>query len=115
MRCPACGWSNTLKNYPRKIKQLEGMLNPSSLEHLRRLFLTTLDDLTSYTLLKACEELDDKVIEHCVNIWERRNLERKGFDVYYFIGILRNENKKFENKLIVEKNKLEELPPTINE
>ena len=55
------------------------------------------------------------MIEHCVNIWERRHLEEKGFDVYYFIGILRNENKRFENKLIVEKNKLEELPPTINE
>ena len=115
MRCPACGWSNTLKNYPRKIKQLEGMLTPSILEHLRRLFLTTLDDLTSYTLLKACVELEDKVIEHCVNIWERRHLEEKGFDVYYFIGILRNENKRFENKLIVEKNKLEQLPPTLNE
>tara|TARA_R110002012_G_scaffold236342_3_gene410090 strand:+ start:8458 stop:8802 length:345 start_codon:yes stop_codon:yes gene_type:complete len=114
VRCPSCGWSNTLKNYPRKIKQLEGLMNPLIVENLSKLFLNSLDDLTSYTLLKACEELEDKVLEHCINIWERRRLNEKGFDVYYFIGILRNENKKFENKITLEKNKLEQLPPSID-
>jgi hypothetical protein len=113
LRCPSCGWSNTLKNYPRKIQILENQINPEILEHLRRLFLTTIDDLTSYTLLYSCKDLEDEVLNHCINIWERRNLEGKGFDVYYFMGILRNENKKFENKLSIEKNSLEELPPTI--
>jgi hypothetical protein len=113
LRCPSCGWSNTLKNYPRKIKILENQINPEILEHLRRLFLTTIDDLTSYTLLYSCKDLKDEVLNHCINIWERRNLEGKGFDVYYFMGILRNENKKFEHKLSIEKNSLEELPPTI--
>ena len=113
MRCPSCGWSNTLKNYPRKIKILENQMNHEILEHLRRLFLTTLDDLTAYTLLHSCKDLEDEVISHCLNIWERRRLEEKGFDVFYFMGILRNENKRFENKINIEKNTLEELPPNI--
>jgi NRPS condensation-like uncharacterized protein len=113
MRCPSCGWSNTLKDYPIKIQQLQEDIDISVLENLRRLFLTTLDDLTSYTLLKACEDIDTEVLKYCVNIWERRNLEEKGFDVYYFIGIIRNENKRFESKEKQEQKRLEVLPPTV--
>ena len=114
MRCPACGWSNTLKNYPRKNKELEKKLDVDILESLRRNFLTYLDDLTSYTLLKACQDVDDEIINHSINIWERRNLSDKGFDVYYFIGILRNEGKKYEEKRERERKRLEQLPPTID-
>ena len=113
MRCPSCGWSNTLKNYPRKIKVLEKQINPNLLEHLKDLFLNKLDPINSYTLLHACKDLEDNVLRFCINLWENRKLEEKGFDVYYFIGILRNESKKFDEKLQIEKNNLEELPPNL--
>lgn len=114
MRCPSCGWSNTLKNYPKKNKQLEKKIDIDILESLRRNFLTKLDDLTSYTLLKSCSDAKEDVIKHSINIWERRNLEHKGFDVYYFIGILRNEGKKYEEKRNNEAKRLEQLPPTLD-
>lgn len=113
MRCPACGWSNTLKNYPRKNKELLSKLDEEVIEHLRRNFLTSLNDLTSYTLLKACTDTTTEVINHSVNIWERKNLSDKGYDVYYFIGILRNEGKKIEEKKSREQKRLDRLPPTI--
>jgi NRPS condensation-like uncharacterized protein len=115
MRCPACGWSNTLKNYPRMINKLKNNIEDNTLERLNALFLTTLDQLTSYTLLKSCQDIEDEIINHCINIWERKELEGKGFDVYYFIGILRNENKRYESKLIKEKKRLESLPPDLEE
>ena len=110
MRCPSCGWSNTLKNYPKKIQQLKKNIDDTVLDNLQRLFLTTLDDLTSYTLLKSCEDIDEEVLKYCINIWERKKLEEKGFDVYYFIGIIRNENKRFESKAKMEQKRLEGLP-----
>jgi|TARA_R110000744_G_scaffold195110_1_gene314055 hypothetical protein len=115
MRCPACGWSNTLKNYPGMINKLKNNINDSTLERLNGLFLTTLDNLTAYTLLKSCQDIEDEIIKHCITIWERKGLEEKGFDVYYFIGILKNENKRFENKLLKEKKRLEALPPDLEE
>jgi hypothetical protein len=113
MRCPSCGWSNTLKNYPKKIQQLKKNIDDTVLDNLQRLFLTTLDDLTSYTLLKSCEDIDEEVLKYCINIWERKKLEEKGFDVYYFIGIIRNENKRFESKAKMEQKRLEGLPPDL--
>lgn len=115
MRCPSCGWSNTLKNYPRKIKVLEKQINPDLLEHLKDLFLNKLDHINSYTLLHSCKDLEDNVLRYCINIWEKRHLEEKGFDVYYFIGILRNENKRYESKIIKERKMLEALPPDLKE
>ena len=113
MRCPACGWSNTLKNYPRKNKALLSKLDDESVEGVRRNFLTILNDLTTYTLLKACTDTTTEVIGHCINIWERRALADKGYDVYYFIGIIRNEGKKIEEKKSREQKRLDRLPPTI--
>ena len=113
MRCPSCGWSNNLKNYPKKIQQLKKNIDDTVLDNLQRLFLTTLDDLTSYTLLKSCEDIDEEVLKYCINIWERKKLEEKGFDVYYFIGIIRNENKRFESKAKMEQKRLEGLPPDL--
>ena len=113
MRCPSCGWSNTLKNYPKKIQQLKKNIDDTVLDNLQRLFLTTLDDLTSYTLLKSCEDIDEEVLKYCINIWERKKIEEKGFDVYYFIGIIRNENKRFESKAKMEQKRLEGLPPDL--
>ena len=113
MRCPSCGWSNTLKNYPKKIQQLKKNIDDTVLDNLQRLFLTTLDDLTSYTLLKSCEDIDEEVLKYCINIWERKKLEEKGFYVYYFIGIIRNENKRFESKAKMEQKRLEGVPPAL--
>ena len=115
MRCPACGWSNALKNYPKMIARLQKNVDDNTLERLNDLFISALDDLTAYTLLKACQDIDDEVIKHCITIWERKNLAGKGYDVYYFIGILRNENKKYENKLIIERKRLDSLPPDLKE
>ena len=115
MRCPACGWSNALKNYPKMIARLQQNLDDITLERLNDLFISALDDLTAYTLLKACQDIDDEVIKHCITIWERKDLSQKGYDVYYFIGILRNEIKKYENKLIIERKRLDSLPPDLKE
>jgi hypothetical protein len=115
MRCPACGWSNALKNYPKMIQRLKQNIDDAILERLNELFLVSLDDLTAYTLLKSCQEIDTEVIKHCINIWEKKNLQEKGFDVYYFIGILRNENKRFENKINIERKRLDGLPPDLEE
>tara|TARA_R100001163_G_scaffold63119_1_gene54585 strand:- start:594 stop:935 length:342 start_codon:yes stop_codon:yes gene_type:complete len=112
LRCPACGWSNTLKNYPRKNAQLKKKLDDDVLESLTNNFLTILDPLTTYTLLKACTDAKVKVLRHSLNIWERRNLGDKGYDVYYFIGILRNEGKRYQDKRDKERERLEQLPPT---
>ena len=113
MRCPSCGWSNTLKNYPRKKLVLKKHLNPELLEKLEELFLSKLEPLNAYTLLHTAKDVEDEVLKHCINVWINRNLAEKGFDVYYFIGILRNESKKFDEKLKLEKNNLEELPPNL--
>ena len=113
MRCPSCGWSNTLKNYPRKIKILEKKINPEILIHLKDLFLNKLDPINSYTLLHSCKDLEDNMLIYCINLWKNKGLEEKGFDVYYFIGILRNESKSFEEKIKLEKENLEELPPNL--
>jgi len=51
MRCPACGWSNALKNYPKMIQRLKQNIDDTILERLNELFLVSLDDLTAYTLL----------------------------------------------------------------
>ena len=115
MRCPSCGWSNSLKNYPKMINKLKSNINDSTLERLNDLFLTTLDNLTAYTLLKTCQDIDDEILKHCINIWEKKELEEKGFDVYYFIGILRNENKRYESKIVKERKILEALPPDLKE
>lgn len=115
MRCPACGWSNALKNYPKMIARLQKNINDFTLQRLNDLFISALDDLTTYTLLKACQDIDDEIIKHCITIWERKDLQGKGYDVYYFIGILRNENKKYENKLIIERKRLDGLPPDLKE
>ena len=64
MRCPACGWSNALKNYPKMIARLQQNLDDITLERLNDLFISALDDLTAYTLLKACQDIDDEVIKH---------------------------------------------------
>ena len=68
MRCPACGWSNALKNYPKMIARLQQNLDDITLERLNDLFISALDDLTAYTLLKACQDIDDEVIKHCITI-----------------------------------------------
>tara|TARA_R100000654_G_scaffold60128_2_gene86916 strand:+ start:964 stop:1311 length:348 start_codon:yes stop_codon:yes gene_type:complete len=115
MRCPACGWSNALKNYPKMIARLQKNLDDNTLERLNDLFISSLDDLTAYTLLKACQDIDNEIILLCINIWKRKDLEQKGFDVYYFIGILRNENKRYENKIHLEKKRLEGLPPDLKD
>ena len=115
MRCPACGWSNALKNYPKMIERLQKNLDDIVLERLNRFFILSLEDLTTYTLLKACQDIDNEIIKHCITIWERKDLAGKGYDVYYFIGILRNENKKYENKLIIESKRLDSLPPDLKE
>ena len=107
------GWSNTLKNYPRKIKILEKQINPEILIHLKDLFLNKLDPINSYTLLHSCKDLEDNMLIYCINLWKNKGLEEKGFDVYYFIGILRNESKSFEEKIKLEKENLEELPPNL--
>ncbi len=112
MRCPACGWSNTLKNYPRKNLQLSKKLDKDVLESLTINFLTGLDPLTTYTLLKACTDAKVEVLKHSLTIWTRRKLDQKGYDVYYFIGILRNEGKRYQDKRDKEKDRLEQLPPT---
>ena len=66
MRCPACGWSNALKNYPKMIARLQKNVGDDTLERLNELFISSLDDLTTYTLLKACQDIDDEVIKHCI-------------------------------------------------
>lgn len=88
-------------------------LSEEVLESLTRNFLNSLDDLTSYTLLKSCTDSKEEVIKLSLTIWERRNLADKGFDVYYFIGILRNEGRKYEDKQRNESRRLDRLPPTI--
>jgi hypothetical protein len=113
MRCPACGWSNTLKNYPRKNLQLKKKLSDEVLEGLNRNFLTELNDLTTYTLLKKCIDTKEEVIKYAITIWERRKLKEKGYDVYYFIGILRNESKRYDEKRKQESKRLESLPPSL--
>ena len=35
--------------------------------------------------------------------------------MYIILGILRNENKKYENKLIIERKRLDSLPPDLKE
>ena len=113
MRCPACGWSNTLKNYPKKNEQIKKKIDEDILESLNRNFLTELNDLTAYTLLKACSDTKPDVIRYSITVWERRKLKEKGYDVYYFIGILRNENKKYDERKRQEQSRLEQLPPDI--
>jgi hypothetical protein len=112
MRCPACGWSNTLKNYPKKNIQLKKNIDDDILELLNKHFLTELNDLTAYTLLKACNDTRTEVIKYALQIWERKGLKNRGYDVYYFIGILRNENKKYDEKRKQESSRLDKLPPT---
>jgi hypothetical protein len=106
MRCPACGWSNTLKNYPKKNIQLKKNIDDDILELLNKHFLTELNDLTAYNDTRT------EVIKYALQIWERKGLKNRGYDVYYFIGILRNENKKYDEKRKQESSRLDKLPPT---
>ena len=96
-----------------KIKILEKQINPEILIHLKDLFLNKLDPINSYTLLHSCKDLEDNMLIYCINLWKNKGLEEKGFDVYYFIGTLRNESKSFEEKIKLEKENLEELPPNL--
>ena len=63
--------------------------------------------------MKACTDTRAEVIKYALQIWERKGLKNQGYDVYYFIGILRNESKKYDEKRKQEANRLDRLPPTI--
>ena len=115
-RCPTCGGRLKKEDYTKRIEKKRLSRDKLTLSIIDDMFTSIspyfpMDDLDRFSFLSEVEEIQDIVIRKMTRQFLHERYYKKGYNIKYLIGMIKNENSAYGLKKEYERKSLDRIPP----